>query len=321
MKPVFFPHTFMPPSAAAAIQAFFPAVAAYQPTAGRLPEGMQALVHNGFLEVVPGGPAGENPERLAELVRELELWGGRHHQGTGLQPAYLHERRRGEGLASELTAAVRRRAGGASEEPTDPLTVARIFLHFAQEFDARTQESEATLEELESRQAELFAALRGEAPPAARAPGRTPGPKPEDGADYLLERRIEAWMRLFLGRPYPSPVFITCRPEVLEILSARFPRIRRLSPQDLPAADPSAAADLLSRLRLLASGPEPARPEPAELPGGGAQSPAGAFPAIHLVPGLPPLTFFQRLLPDGPVAEQGPSSAGAWRHTLIVLVA
>ena len=50
MKPIYFPTTYVSPSAAAAMRALFPSVATCQPFAGRLPPDMRILQESGFLE-------------------------------------------------------------------------------------------------------------------------------------------------------------------------------------------------------------------------------------------------------------------------------
>jgi len=66
---------------------------------------------------------------------------------------------------------------------------------------------------------------------------------------------MDAWARLFLRHPYATPVFITASAEVIDLLRKGI----RHAP-DHPfggAADPT-AADLMSRLEILASGRAPA---------------------------------------------------------------
>jgi hypothetical protein len=333
MKPVYFPHTFMTASAAAAMRAWFPSVVSYQPFNHRLPESMQPLVQSGFLDVRAPDPADEEPQRYAAFIRELEQWSWRHHGGAGLQPAYMHERRwadpfRTGGLASELAAAIRRRVTPASAPIVSPLAADRIFLHFAQIFDAQTHQSEENMERFARLNTQLFEALTGKAEPAAAEADLIQGRGADDRGDYLLERRIEAWGRLFLSHPYSSPVYLTHHPAVPERLLDKFPWMLRLSLADVQRQTanrqceaPSKKGDLVSRLGLLACLPESVTmPEATGSFSGFPQNSSAGLPIIHLVPRIPPLELFQQLVPDGAAASCMSPAHGDWRHTVIVQI-
>ena len=88
MKPVYFPHTYLTPSAAVALRNLFASVAVYQPAAGRVPEDMQALVADGFLEVV--APAPGDADDFDRLIRDFQDWGRMHRHGAGFEAVLLH---------------------------------------------------------------------------------------------------------------------------------------------------------------------------------------------------------------------------------------
>lgn len=60
MKPIYFPATYVSPSAAAAMRAFFPSVVTCQPFAGRLPPDMRTLQESGFPDAP--GARGAGPD-------------------------------------------------------------------------------------------------------------------------------------------------------------------------------------------------------------------------------------------------------------------
>jgi hypothetical protein len=334
MKAIYFPHTFISASVAAAIRVWFPSVVGYQAVTGLLPESMRSLAQSGFLEVMAPDPTAEEPPCCGALIRELEQWGSRHHGGAGLQPAFLYERRWADpfhagGMASELTAAIRRQAGRTSATKVDSLAAARIFMHLAQAFDAQTHQSEENMERFQRLNTLLFETLTGKVEPAPPGAGLIGGRGYDDRGDYLLERRIEAWVRLFLSHPYPSPAYITHHPAVIERLLDKFPRMLQLCLADLQRRTANRRAEatwtrqeLISRLELLACLPEPVTlPEAANSLSGYSQDAAAGFPIIHLVPGIPPLELFARLLPEGAAATGMPPAHLDWRHTVIVQMA
>jgi len=335
MKPVYFPHTFMSAPVAASLQTWFPSVVSYQPVAGHMPEVMQPLVQGGFLEVLVPGPLAEKPQRCEALMREMEQWGRRHYAGMGLKAAYRCADRwfdpfGDDGLVSEVCAAIRgRMAAAMSAEPVDPLAAAAIFLQFAQLFDAQNQQSEESMEQFERMNAQLFASLTGEAEPEAANPGPLHGRRPGPHGEYLLESRIEAWVRLFLSHPYPSPVFVTCHATVAELLLDRFSTMRRFTLADIPerkarrgSETPSSQRDLISSLGVIAGSPEPLPMlETRRSSGARAQNDITGDPVIYLVPEIAPIELFSRFLPDGRATTGSPAGHDGWRHTLIVHVA
>ncbi len=89
-KPIYFPHTYMPPEAAAAIRSVFTAVAGYQPVAARLSSDMRQLAESGFLEIVSLAPEDEEP--LHRVLQEFERWGRLQQGGAGLLSVFLSNR-------------------------------------------------------------------------------------------------------------------------------------------------------------------------------------------------------------------------------------
>ena len=139
MKPIYFPTTYVSPSAAAAMRALFPSVVTCQPFAGRLPPDMRTLQESGFLDVFTPVAGGE--QRLDDMVREFRQWGRLHAGGAGLHAAFWRQRLQADSLAedgssSQLVSQIKSRLTPA-RGPTEPdrLMPARVFLHLAQEFD------------------------------------------------------------------------------------------------------------------------------------------------------------------------------------------
>lgn len=319
VKPVYFPHTYLPPDGAARLEAIFQSVVAYQPLAGRLPEDMRRLMQGGFLEVL--SPAADDDPQVEQLAREFEHWGRLHHGGAGLRAAALFDRfgldslSQGEAPAALVSEIKRRCAPTAASGPESALMLARVFLHLTQQADIDTHQLQADMERIEKGQAKLFEALTGETNCSAGGWESSGAHGREAPRDRLLPQRIRAWARLFLHHPYPSPVFITASAEAIELLAQRHPAMRRILPADMHPTP--AAAGLMSGLEILASGPPPVAASPLEK----AQRilceevPAAA---IYLLTGISPLRLFAGLAATAGGVSATPGAADRWRHTLIV---
>jgi hypothetical protein len=173
----------------------------------------------------------------------------------------------------------------------------------------------AALQRCERVHAELLDALAGEDARLHLESVEPPGGLRAADRDSLLEQRVRAWARLFLHRPYPGPVFVTSRPEVVGLLIEKFPRLRRIHRSSLaqtacaPAvSEPSVAGDFMARLEMLASRP---------LPDAGATDDGDDAPSVYAVPDVSPLRLFAILAEGGAAAEAG-AAAPAWRHTVVV---
>lgn len=317
-KPIYFPHTYLPPATAAAMRSAFAAVVAYPPVAGRLPPDMRALVESGFLEVV--APAAEDEERLERALREYEQWGRRQQGGAGLLAVFLSDRPgadplMADGTATQIASQIRRRPAG--EPPSTAHAACRcaaVFLQLAQQADEQGYQVREELGRSERAHAGLLKALAGKAP--APEVCRPPHPEAAPEADLLLEHRLRAWARLFAQRPYASPVFVTASPKVIELLAEKFPTMRRIGRTALngtagerrsPA--PPSRGDLMLRLESLASLP---LPDPAA-----SDEDLGTLPEVYVVPDLAPRRLFAGLAANEDAAG-ATAALPDWRHTVIV---
>jgi hypothetical protein len=319
VKPVYFPHTYLPPAVAESLEAIFQSVVAYQPVAGRLPEAMRRLMQGGFLEIL--SPVTDDDPQVEQLAREFEHWGRLHHGGAGLHAAALFGRfgldplSQGEAPALLVSEIKRRCAPSAAPGPERSLMLARVFLHLTQQADFDSHQLQADLERIEKGQAKLFEALTGETNGSADGLGSSGTHGREAPRDRLLPQRIRAWARLFLHHPYPSPVFITASAETIELLAQRHPAMRRILPADMHPIP--ASAGLMSRLEILASGPAPVAAslleEAESVP---CEDVAAA--AIYLLTGISPFRLFAGLAATAGGVSATFGATDRWRHTVIV---
>jgi hypothetical protein len=312
IKPIYFPHTYLSPAAAAAIRSVFSSVAAYQPVAGRRTPDMQALAASGFLELLV--PVPEDAEHLERSLQELDRWGRLQQGGAGLLSVFLSGRPdldplTADGSAAQIASEVRRRPVDAPPAQ-EAILRAAVFLQLAHQVDQQSTQVSAELQRCEAAHADLLDALAGEDGRSTRALASPPaaGPLPEE--DFLLTHRIRAWARLYLRRPCAGPVFVTVSPEVVRLLAEARPGLGRIERSALNrmAAGQPAAADFMAQLLLLAVRP---LPDAAAADAGGSGG-----PAVYVVPDEPPRRLFARLA--GSADALAADDAAGWRHTVIV---
>lgn len=331
MKPIYFPTTYVSPSAAAAMRALFPSVVTCQPCAGRLPPDMRILQESGFLDVLTPVAGGE--QRLDDRVREYRQWGRLHAGGAGLLAAFWRQRLQADSLAedgssSQLVSQIKSRlipARGPTE--SDRLMPARVFLHLAQEFDRQSCEIERDLARHEKLSAEFLHALTGENDPSAGGLNQGPACGPAGYADHLWERRLAAWARLFLCQPCPSPVFVTSSAAVADHVIASVPRALRLLPEALVtlARPPIAVGhpsphDVMPRLAEFAASPLSLLEKQFVTATPEAPGACGAGPDVFVLPDADPYHVFARFLTGVADERLRRPDERPWRHTVLVRV-
>jgi len=315
IKPIYFPHTYLSPAAAAAIRSVFSSVAVYQPVPDRQTPDMQALAESGFLEIVAPGP--ENRDRLERILQELERWGSLQQGGAGLLSVFLASQPGFDPLATDgsparIAAEIRGRPAGAPPEQEAVLRAA-VFLQLAHQADHQGCQLSAELQACESAHARVLHALTGKtARPASAAAAGAAAPQEE----HLLEQRLKAWARLFLQRPLDGPVFVTTSAEVIGLLAEKHPALRPVSRPALdrmalegPASESPAGGNLMAQLAGLASRPLPAAAF--------ADDSGGIASGVYVLPEMPPRALFADLaeIDDLPAAADG---LPQWRNTVIV---
>jgi len=331
MKPIYFPTTYVSPSAAAAMRALFPSVVTCQPFAGRLPPDMRILQESGFLDVLTPVAGGE--QRLDDMVREFRQWGRLHAGGAGLHAAFWCQRLQADSLAedgssSQLVSQIKSRlipARGPTE--SDRLMPARVFLHLAQEFDRQRCEIQQDMARHETLSAEFLHALTGEHAPSAGGRNQGPAGGPAGHEDHLWESRLAAWARLFLCHPYPSPVFVTSSAAVVDHVIASVPQALRLLPAALEMlAHPPVAVghpsphDVMPRLVEFAASPLSLLEKQFVTDTPDAPGARGAGLDVFVLPEADPTQVFARFLTGVPDECQRRSDERPWRHTVLVRV-
>ena len=331
MKAIYFPTTYVSPPAAAALRTFFPSVVICQPFAGRLPPDMRALEESGFLDVLT--PLAGDEQRLDDMLREFQQWARLHAGGAGLQAVFWRHRLQTDapaedGTSSQLVAQIKSRlspARGPAESAR--LMPARVFLHLAQEFDRQSYEIQRDLARHEKLSAQLLHALTEANDPPAGGREHAPASRPAGPEDHLWQSRLAAWARLFLCRPYPSPVFVSCSAAVVEHVIASVPRALRLLPDALGAfagcpvaVGDTSPHDVMPRLAQFAASPLSLLEKQSVTVTPAAPGEPGAGPEVFVLPEADPCRVFARFSAGVPDPRTRRPDEGLWRHTVLVRV-
>ena len=149
IKPVYFPHTYVPEWVAETLAGCFGRFTVYQPSGRKPPPEMQTWIDANVMEVRV--PVQTEDEALEKMAKEFRAFAGLHDEGKNLKSAVLRGRQGGipcfsESAASRIVSDVKRQSGPTpAEADSHPLFSAQVFLDFAQEFDRQSTELNRSL--------------------------------------------------------------------------------------------------------------------------------------------------------------------------------
>ena len=219
MKPIYFPYTYVSDSVAQALEASFGKFVVYRPLDDDLSDRMQSWRDREVVEVRV--PVSGNENELKSAIKNYLDWADIHTEHSGEKSPVLKTRLKSMSLSGELSSSkivadIREKVHDQPvAEISDPVSAARIFLYFAQEFDRQNHELNDELIRYDHQQGELFRQLKMEDDPAAEEFKFAPKALSDSFTDYLISDRLEAWFRIFCQDPDPSAVFVTHNPAIL----------------------------------------------------------------------------------------------------------
>ena len=202
MKATFFPFTCITDKLVDAIGGCLRPIVIYQPSRLLPFKGTEKWVRDGLIEL--RFPISGDEAMLAAIVKNFHSWGELHHKGIDLKAVYTKS---GPGRApffdedsvSKIRFDIKKHARDPKlEKETDRLSIARVFLHMAQEYDTRILEVNCDLEKLDTTERRFKTELRGnisDLTPKSKAGTIT---LKEDPGNYMTTQRIDAWADLFL---------------------------------------------------------------------------------------------------------------------------
>ena len=331
MKPIYFPYTYISDPVAEAVAACFGQFIVYRPQSDKLPQTMQAWVDRSVIDIRV--PVPDDETDLESAAGNYLDWANLHTEKSGIDTAFLKTLKASApfldySLSSQIVADAKGRINGRPTEKTsDPVSAAKIFLYFAQEFDRQNQELDRELDEYKQKEQDLIRNLKMEEDSFASGFNKEYSQMPDATGDYLISDRLQAWTRIFLSDTAAGGLLVTHSRAVLEQLLGSTPTAEKILHFELPPRAGKVTdeikvwqAQLMSYLTRVVENkwPDPSN-EPVE---GMVFQAAGKTVALsmYIVPAQPPNRFLSGCAEiNRPVADPAHQKVRL-KNTLIGLV-
>jgi len=301
MKPIYFPFTVISKPVCQTLAACFRQTAVYQVSSTKIPDEMQKLAKSGILDIRI--PVEFDGEKLDAIVKQYRSWAN-SHQGSEI--AFLKSRADkipfyDETSTRQIAADIKSKGGrqNRSQEKSDPLLNAALFLHLAQEYDMQNLALSQDLHAIEAIEQNFMKGLKGEnhALNEESAPEKTL--EAHDPGHYMTKERMQAWARFMQHDQQGSGLFVTTSKSVFETLIDSAPEAELVGVLDaIPVVDNSIESlerwrdELMKHLEMLAAIVWIAETDniiaAPEIPG----CEINASLTLHIVPGKTPHEFF-----------------------------
>ncbi len=324
MKPIYFPFTYISNEDVFAVNACFPQVVVYQPTAD-IPEQMQGPTDNGTIELKT--PIAGDDDRLFQLCREYRNWMDIHH---GVETSILKAGPSGIPFFDEFSSfqirdTVRQKQSNHQTEKHDPLFNARLFLLLTQEYDAQEHEIHRDFQYFNTKEKNLFQSLKGDEDFYSDETDKNYiGPfSGYDQGKHMTEKRLDAWSRLlFEDRDIPG-LFLTTSRSVFEHMVGNTPEVEKILQFDkIPVPGDKTETfinwqnDLAAYLELfLKTNPQTSEvsiPSPPDI-----ACDQSAALTIYNIPDKTPVDLFTRFIKDNSPGFVGNNATEINNNTLI----
>ena len=213
MTPILFPYTYVSEPMAEILAVFFEKIVVYQPIRDDLPPEMQALKQQGFLEIRT--PEHEDDHEIKAVIKDYQNWAQLHQGHLALQGSLLKALDPkvpffDDSATARILADLKSETRSKSDQhQQNPLFHARLFLHFAQEYDRHTLEIETDFGRYEEKAQNLINELKAETDQRADEFHRTAVHQPSAPDDLMLPGRLSAWTHMLLHDPEISGLFVT----------------------------------------------------------------------------------------------------------------
>jgi len=203
MKATFFPFTCITDKIVDAIGGCLRPIVIYQPSRLLPFKGAEKWVHDGLIEL--RFPISGDEAMFAMTVKNFHSWGELHHNGIDLKAIYTKSGPSvapffDENSVSKIRFDIKKNAQEPKlEKKTDRLSIARVFLHMAQEYDIRVQEVNCDLKQLDTMERRFKTELRENISDLIPKNKDVTLTLKEDPGSYMTTQRIETWTDLFLN--------------------------------------------------------------------------------------------------------------------------
>jgi hypothetical protein len=240
MKPGYFPYTYISQSTFNTITAVLGQMAIYQPSTENVPKLLKDLESRDRLEIRI--PLKSHEKQLYKLIREFQRFSDLHQ--TSIRDFLQYQKYRSEDTTpSKIRTEIRRRIGGKrSEEKTDPLFNARLFLMLAQEFDLYRGDLDNEIRTANRLERTFLTDLRGEDTERIPVNARV---DPEDSIDYMIPERLRAWCLLALQDEQIPAILVTISRPAFDRFVENVPGAEILTNVDAVTIDRSPDIDIL----------------------------------------------------------------------------
>jgi len=219
MTPIYFPFTYVSKQVAEVLSACFDKTIVYQPSSQNIPESMGQMADKGVLDIRI--PADSDEEKLAGIIQEYKNWAQIHQGGkmsffkTQTDNTPFYDEISAHQIRSDIK---KKQKNETSEQMTDPVMQARIFLSMAQEFDANHWDVSNDLESYADMEKALIEDIKGVK--ELGNIGLTPNQaitKDEPGS-HMTDQRLKSWIKLLMCDPENSNFYVTTSRDVMETL-------------------------------------------------------------------------------------------------------
>jgi len=243
MKPVYFPFTYVPRWVAQALAACFQHFIVYWPSGTKMPHEMQSWAEANVMEVRL--PMQTDDQAIQKVVEDFRSFARLHQNSKEIKTAAFLKQQGAapffdETATSRIIRDVKKNMKSETNEKNhDPLFCARVFLHFAQEFDRQRDELNRELGNYDQRSQELINNLKGPDESDSSATGLATEIKIDDPGEYMALDRLQAWVRLFMEDPVDSGLFVTSNRSVFDHLIENHAAAKKIiQSAKLPAVPP-----------------------------------------------------------------------------------
>jgi hypothetical protein len=301
MKPIYFPFTFMTKPVCQTLAACFRQTAVYQISSIKIPDEMQQLEKSGILDIRI--PVKYDGDKLDAIIKQYRSWANSHQ---GSEMAFLKARAHeipffDETSTRQIAADIKSKGGhqNGSQEKSDPLLNAGLFLHLAQEYEIQNLTLTEDLQAVEAMEQDFMKDLKGESQDLDEEAALEKRLGAHDPGYYMTKERVHAWTRIMQRDQEGSGIFVTTSRSVFESLIDSTPEAELVGVLDaIPVVDNEVEAletwrdELMKHLEMLATVVWIAKTDPIITAPKIAGCETTVSLTLYIVPGKTPHEFF-----------------------------
>ncbi len=322
MTPIYFPFTYISEPLLDELLNYFGRIAVYQSSRNHIPENMTAMAKSGKIDIRT--PVEGDEERFKKILQDFKAWADLHQRSemsllktqAGKIPFF------NENATSQIKSDIMRRdPEKPSQEKSERLLRARLFLQVAQEHDLQHDALRLDLLSFEAMEQHMIKELHGEILSSSPDIDTYQSVASEDLGQYMAKERIDAWTHIMLHDHRQSGLFITHSRAVIEHLLDAAPEAKKLSDIDATGAFENGSEPkenrLLHQLETIVADAASAATTAATAPPLFNEKDRKRALIFYIIPGLSPHQFFSRYMEAAARVSQNKRSMEPAQNTLI----